>query len=290
VTFPRRLFASDVDGCLVDEKTHAWTGSEAAVEALHRERVALVLCSSKTRAELEPLTTELGFRCPYIVENGGALVIPEGALPGRVPGAVRDDGAEVLVFGVARDVLVRELRGIAARTGAELRGFSDLPPRELELLTGLRSAAAGRAQNRGYDEPFLLAPGSRARVADIERAAQRRGLRVSQGGRFLHLTGLADKGYALGRLLGLYSFYAITPHTVGFGDAENDIGLLQNVERPILVPRYRNTPDPTLRAHFPEAEVAAEPGPRGWNQAVLTVLSGGRLPTVGALAREGRRA
>jgi mannosyl-3-phosphoglycerate phosphatase len=288
VSVPRRLFASDVDGCLIDESTQEWSTARDALEAIRGEKALLVLCSSKTRAEIEPLVADIGLRCPFVVENGGALVIPEGSLPGRVPGAVRVEGAEVLVYGVAREVLVRELHGIAARTGAELRGFSDLAPWELERLTGLGLQAARRAQDRSYDEPFLLAPGSRARLSDIARAAQRRGLRVSQGGRFLHLTGLADKGYALGRLLGLYSFYSVTPRTVGLGDAENDIGLLQNVERPILVPRFRGGPDPVLRVHFPGAEVAPEAGPRGWNRAVLTVLQGGALPTLGAL--EGQRA
>ena len=290
MSFPRRLIASDLDGCFIDEKTHSRAGSEEALEALRKEGVALVLCSSKTRAEMEPLTVELGFRCPFIVENGGALVIPDGALPGRIPGARRDGNAEVLVFGVTREVLVRELRGIAARTGAELRGFSDLTPRELQRLTDLKPDDAGRALDREYDEPFLLSPGSRARVRELSEAAQRRGLRVSRGGRFLHLTGLADKGFALGRLLGLYAFYAITPQTVGIGDCENDVGLLETVERPILIPRPGGIVDPALRDRFPEAEVASDPGPRGWNKAVLKVLAGERLPTVMTLAREGRRA
>jgi mannosyl-3-phosphoglycerate phosphatase len=286
----RRLVATDLDGCLLDEETHSRCGTEEALSSLRRDGVGLVLCSSKTRAEMAPLAADLGFGCPFIVENGGALVIPEGALPGRVPGARREPGAEVLVFGVLRDVLVRELAGIAARTGAEVRGFSSLSTRDLQRLTGLPRKGAERALDRDYDEPFLLAPGSRVGLQELTRAAQKRGLRVTRGGRFLHLTGTADKGYALSRLLGLYAFYAITPHTVGVGDCENDIGLLETVERPILIPRPRGGVDPSLRERFPDAEVAPEPGPRGWNRAILRILAGGRLPTVPTLSLAGRRA
>ena len=44
------------------------------LDALRRAGVPLVLCSSKTRAEMEPLAAAIGATGPLVVENGGAIV------------------------------------------------------------------------------------------------------------------------------------------------------------------------------------------------------------------------
>jgi mannosyl-3-phosphoglycerate phosphatase len=103
---------------------------------------------------------------------------------------------------------------------------------------------------------------------------------VVHGGRFFHLTGPTDKGRALRELLALLSPRGRRFATVGLGDAANDLPLLEAVERPIVVPRPGGEPDAALAAALPAAERAPAPGPEGWNGAVLTVLSGGRLPAI----------
>jgi hypothetical protein len=67
---------------------------------------------------------------------------------------------------------------------------------------------------------------------------------------------------------------------VGLGDSENDLSLLEVVERPIVMPKNGDVLDPLLAARLPHAERAPVPGPAGWNLAVLAVLHGRRLPLV----------
>jgi HAD superfamily hydrolase (TIGR01484 family) len=76
------LVFSDLDGCLLDERTYRWDAARPALEALGSRGVPLLLCSSKTRAEMEALAGGLGLAWPFIVENGGALVIPNGGATG----------------------------------------------------------------------------------------------------------------------------------------------------------------------------------------------------------------
>jgi mannosyl-3-phosphoglycerate phosphatase len=106
--------------------------------------------------------------------------------------------------------------------------------------------------------------------AVVRQAAERRGLRITKGGRFLHLTGAVDKGRAVRQVLALLPPAA----SIGLGDAENDLGLLDAVDHPILVPRADGSIDPTLAAAFPSAGRAPAPGPAGWNEAVLLALGG----------------
>jgi mannosyl-3-phosphoglycerate phosphatase len=276
----RLLVATDLDGTLLDETDYRFEAAREALARLAERRVPLVLCSSKTRAEMEPLARELGLDSPLIVENGGALLVPQ-ALRIAVPGAVADRGFLVLELGVPRPGLAAALGEIAREAEAELRPFASLSAEDVARLTGLSTQAARWALERHYDEPFLLADArAEPRVAE---AARRRGLTVQRGGRFHHLMGGSDKGRALHVLVGLYSARGVRFDTVGIGDAGNDLPLLEAVDRPIVMPRPTGL-DPLLAARLPGAERAPAPGPAGWNAAVLAVLEGRRLPAVGGSA------
>jgi mannosyl-3-phosphoglycerate phosphatase len=272
------LVATDLDGCLLDA-SYSYEPARPALAALSRESVPLVLCSSKTRGEIESLVRVLGLDSPFIVENGGAIFIPTHQMP-RAPGErAPDEPYTAIMLGTPRKILVEALSEISARTGVHVVGFAGLTPPELEKLTGLSTAAAEQALHRAFDEPFLAEGGSDAAAA-IAREATRRGLRVTRGGRFHHLTGHVDKGEALRRLLGVMAAAGHLYRTAALGDAANDLTMLQTVDRPIIVPLADGRLDPVLAAALPQAERAPGPGPAGWNEAVLAVLHGRRLPTI----------
>ncbi len=106
-------------------------------------------------------------------------------------------------------------------------------------------------------------------MSALAAAAERRGLRVTWGGRFHHLTGPADKGRAVRQLLALH---AGPVSSVALGDSPNDLTMLEAVDRPVLVPRPDGSVAEVLAQALPLAERAPGPGPRGWNEAVLAVL------------------
>lgn len=263
MTSARRVVATDLDGCLLDARTYRWEAARPALDALRQRGIPLVLCSSKTRAEMAPLHAELGLDAPYIFENGGGIVIPPGAPWSRL---VRRGAGPLLVrLGVPLRDLALALVEIARDAGARLRGFSRLSAREVSDLTGLSEAKAALAQKREHGEPFVLEAGDEQA---LRRAAERRGLRITRGGRFHHLTGPHDKGKAVRQVLALLA----PESSIGLGDAENDLGLLRAVDLPILVPRPDGCVDAALAQAFPQAQRAPLPGPEGWNQAVLRVL------------------
>jgi mannosyl-3-phosphoglycerate phosphatase len=262
----RRLVVfSDLDGCLLDAQTYEHTAARPALAGLRAHDAVLVLVSSKTRAEMEKIAAALELPpSPFVVENGGALVLP---------------GGRVVPLGTPRPALLEALAGIAAETGATITPFARLSPVEVARLTGLEPDAAERALDRAYDEPFLL-EGGEGVVAAFVQAAARRGLRVTHGGRFHHLLGLADKGVAVLRLLETCRDEWGAVESVGLGDAANDAGMLLAVDRPIVVPRPDGSLDNELAAALPDAERAPAAGPVGWNAAVLAVLGGRSLPRV----------
>jgi mannosyl-3-phosphoglycerate phosphatase len=72
------LVVTDLDGTLLDEQSYRYDASLPAVRALQALKIPLVLCSSKTKSEMEFLWRELGLSDPFICENGGAIWFPVG--------------------------------------------------------------------------------------------------------------------------------------------------------------------------------------------------------------------
>jgi len=278
-----RLVVTDLDGTLLDAETYDFAPARPALAALADRGIPLVLCSSKTRAEMEPLAAKLGLATPLVVENGGALVFPADALPVPPRGARRDGTRVIVPLGVDRRDLVTALPEVAREAGVTVRGFAAMTADEVTALTGLGPGAASRALRREWDEPFVVEGGDGTRPEHEERlgeAARRRGLQVTRGGRFHHLTGPVDKGEGLRALLRLLPL-APLGQTVGLGDSANDLPMLEAVDRPVVMPRENGRVEPTLSAALPGAERGPAPGPAGWAAAVLGVLAGRSLPRIG---------
>jgi len=279
------VVATDLDGCLLDERSHCYDAAAPALAALRAHGATLVLCSTRTLAEMRPFTHLLGPAAPLIVENGGALLIPATHLPQPPPGARREEAGWLVELGVDGAVLAVALEQIAAETRAGIRRLARCTDAELQRLTALPPAAVGLARECRYNDPFVL--DDPAAFPAVAAAAGRRGLRVVRGASCHHLTGPTDKGRAFRLLRTLYESAGRPLSSVGLGDGEDDLMLLREVGRPILVPAGDGV-NPSLAAALPRAELAPYPGPPGWNAAVLAVLAGKRLPGV-ARAAGGRR-
>jgi mannosyl-3-phosphoglycerate phosphatase len=276
-THRRLIVFSDLDGSLLDPETYAWEEARPAVETLKRLGIPLVLASSKTRSEVAVHARSMDLRAPFVAENGGVVVVPEGYFGHPVPGSEPHDGYEVLALGVPRRDLVKALAEMAAKIGARVKGFASLRLAEVQRLTGLSRGAARLALDREHDEPFVIE--DEANVAALSAAARERRLKVTRGGRFFHLSGGSDKGRAARVLMGLFEAAGRRLDSVGLGDAPNDLAMLTAVQQPIVIPRPDGTADPALAESLPGAQMAPSPGPEGWNAAVLAVLRGERLPT-----------
>ena len=121
-----KVIFSDLDGTLLHPQTYSFEAAEPALSALRRQNTPLVLCTSKTRAEVELWRERLDNAHPFIVENGGAVYIPRGYFPFAIKQAVQRDGYDVIEFGAPYLELVLALREAASETGCEVLGFHQM--------------------------------------------------------------------------------------------------------------------------------------------------------------------
>ena len=73
------IIFTDLDGTLLDKK-YSYESALPALALIESHKIPLVLCSSKTRSEIEFYRTKLNNDHPFICENGGGIFIPIGYL------------------------------------------------------------------------------------------------------------------------------------------------------------------------------------------------------------------
>ncbi len=102
---------------------------------------------------------------------------------------------------------------------------------ELAQETGLPLFLALLAKERDYDEPFKIAKGNKK---DVLSAILQEGLCYVDGGRYLHIVGDSDKGYAFSVLKSLYLKQFGELLTRGVGNSSNDLSMLELVDYPFV--------------------------------------------------------
>lgn len=266
----RILVFTDLDGTLLDHTSYSFEPAWPAIRLLREKSIPLIICSSKTRAEIEPLRSELANTDPFISENGGAVFIPEGYFSQEIPSARRESKYHILELGTPYPRLREAMSNLQAVRPGQLRGFGDLTVDEVAALTGLSRPEAALAKKREYDEPFLMDEAASIKI--IREMVEKAGLKITRGGRFFHLTGDNDKGKAVRLLRALYEKEAAgSLKTIGLGDSPNDVPLLESVDFPVLVQKPGGYHDPSIRLrgliHAPGE------GPAGWSAAVLELVA-----------------
>jgi mannosyl-3-phosphoglycerate phosphatase len=273
---PNLIVFTDLDGSLLDSTTYSYNAALPALTALREQGIPLILVSSKTRAEMEPIRKRLGIHDPFIVENGGAVFVPHGLFDFTVERMRTRSPYQVIELGLPYHMLREVLKQIEEAVETPLQGFGDLSVEAIMQVTGLPHADAILAKQREYDEPFLL-QGPQALIEEVCRQIVTRGLRWTKGGRLFHLTGENDKGEAASVLLRCYHRQqrmrgeAERIETVGIGDSINDATLLAMVDYPILVQKPDGSYDPDIQ--LSRMIRAPGVGPVGWNEAVLELLA-----------------
>lgn len=263
---PKTVIFSDLDGTLLDAVRYSFNDALPALSLIQAHGVPLVLCSSKTRAEIEACRQRMHNFHPFITENGGGIFIPQGYFSAPVDPA---EGYQRIILGMPYAEIRRHFVALRERLGASVRGFADMTAEEVAKLTGLSCDDAILSKQRDFDEPFVFEGAPDARFL---QAIEDAGLHWTQG-RVFHIMGKHDKGLAVKTLKALYQREHGEISSIGLGDSLNDLPLLQAVDRPVLIRHEDGSFD--SRIAIAGLMKTQSPGPQGWNEAVLQLLSAG---------------
>ena len=197
----------------------------AVLEMLAVRRITLVLCSRRTRAEVESIRQDLGIFHPFVCENGAAAFVPERYFGSELENARKVGGYQAIEFGAPYEQVVETLRRVADRLGLRVQGFHDMSVEQVSRERGLSLLEARLAKLREYSEPFRLLSGNPVAEYRLLKALGAAGLTCVTLGSFHHAGTVPGAAAAAAVLTTLYrvAFGSIVTAAVGDGATASDI-------------------------------------------------------------------
>jgi mannosyl-3-phosphoglycerate phosphatase len=263
---------TDLDGTLLDYATYSFEKALPALALIKQKKVPLVICSSKTRKEIEYYRKRLGNEHPFISENGGGIYITKGYFnfpAGSAELKVREENGYGVIRLGARYSDLRKVIETLREEGYKVKGFGDMTAEEVSDIANMSIYEAEMAKERDFDEPFIF-EGDESEVHRLSERVRSEGFNITQG-RFFHILGNSDKGKAVAIVTEFYRRKLGGIVTIAIGDSPNDIPMLESVDRPIIVRKPDGTYD--SRINLPGLEKSDGIAPEGWNRAVLRILA-----------------
>jgi mannosyl-3-phosphoglycerate phosphatase len=276
---PRHLIFTALEGALVDSRTGSFSEAEEALSELERRQIAVILLTSRTRAEIEPLRRKLGHNHPFITEAGGGIFFPDGYFNIRLPGAVRTGRYLCIAQGQPYEEVCAALDDIAEECGVGVAGFHHMSLREIADNTGLRPRDAELARSREYDEPFFFTSADEKAIARFVATANEHGYQAQPRGMFWHLSSGCDPAQAVRTVTKLFREATHSKLSgVGIGAATEDLQWLRVVDHAFMLPssganaEASETDQATARPGK-NIESGDAPGPAGWSSVILNIIS-----------------
>jgi mannosyl-3-phosphoglycerate phosphatase len=260
------IIFTDLDETLLERRSYSFEKALPALALLRERDIPLVICSSKTRPEIDSYRKKLKNAHPFIAENGGGLYVPKGYFEDMGDyAAFESGGCNAIILGARYAELREALLGLRSE-GFDLKGFGDMSVGEISALTGLKREEAALAREREFDEAFVF----RGDALKLRTAIRKKGLNMTEG-RLFHLMGDSDKGKAVDILKELYKIKYRDPVFAALGDSPTDTPMLRNVDYPVLVKKDDGRYDEHVSA--PNLIRAEGIGPEGWNRAVVELVN-----------------
>ena len=262
---PLIVVFSDLDGSLLDHHDYSYAAALPGLDRLEAMGIPLVLATSKTRDEVQVFVEELGLDTPFIIENGGGILIP----PGYFGSVSKDQEYEELVLSAP----VSELQHVldqARADGYQFRSMLEMDINEIVDLTGLMPEEAERAARRHYTIPLVWRDDDE-RLPGFQAQIESSGFCLLRGGRFYHLQGSTDKSVALKNLVRRYEqFNDVSVISIALGDSGNDRRMLETADYAIVIPSISKG---AMSLEKREGVFTASyPGPKGWNEGLMATL------------------
>ena len=267
---PQLVIFTDLDGSLLDHHSYSYDAAREALGIIQSEGIPLIVCSSKTRAEIEVWRKKLQNRDPFISENGGAIFFPPGMMIPDSYRALERGSGLVVELGIHYPKLLEKYQRLKRVFGEKIRGFSEMGVEEIMVLTGLSREDAEFARRREYTEPFVFS-GGEGDEEELHQAVEALHLNLTRGGRFFHLLGDNDKGKAVSIVTEIYRRSHPNLKTIALGDSYNDLPMFKRVDVAVLVQKPDGGYDEKM-TDIPNVICACGAGPAGWNKAVLEIL------------------
>ncbi|MFK3661132.1 mannosyl-3-phosphoglycerate phosphatase-related protein [Scandinavium sp. NPDC088450] len=257
----RWIIFTDLEGTLLDMHTQQWQPASEWLTRLKQQEIPVILCSSKTAAEMMLLQKELGIGPqPLIAENGAVIQMGDDW---------QDADGPRRIIGSPHEEIQHVLTQLRENDGFKFTTFSDVPEQTISDWTGMSLKHAALAQLHEASETLIWRDSDeRMRVFDETLASL--GLQFVRGARFWHV--LDQRGGKAQAVSGILSRYqqkeGFRRVSIGLGDGPNDAPLLDSTDYAVVV-KGLNRDGIFLKDATPERVYhTRSSGPEGWREGL----------------------
>ena len=254
---------TDVDGTLMDH-SYDLTPAKETIKKLQKLSIPVILCTSKTAAEVKVIRSELNLKDPFIVENGAAIY---GESLKNVNGQI--------ILGKKYETLEEILKCISKEIDYKLTPLNNLTDEEATELTGLKGNSLTLMRDRHWSMPFLNPPSFLEERINI--SCKKFKVDIFKGNRMSHLLSInSNKGKAINTLREYSKNQNI--QIIGLGDSPNDLPLLMSSDIRIVIPGVEG-PNLDLLEKLKNFEytLALEPNGYGWKSEINKLINNLKL-------------
>ena len=266
----QKVIFTDIDGTLLDSYFPDLNKAKKLVEKTLLNGIHLILCSSKTELEQDLIRSNIHLKGPFIVENGGATIIPLGYFKkSKFNHSKKFQNKYIIETGGSSFKIRSLLKKIRTKHKINFKGTSDLSIPELSKITKLSEDYAERMIKRKYSETIVQIDSKDMPnfVINVEEL----GLKVIPGGQYFDITLGNDKGTAAKILMEIFrKEYENDVIFFGIGDSKNDESMLSIMNHSILVQK----PDASWQnLRIDNLQKVKGIGTRGWEVALEIILN-----------------
>lgn len=266
----QKVIFTDIDGTLLDSYFPDLNKAKKLVEKTLLNGIHLILCSSKTELEQDLIRSNIHLKEPFIVENGGATIIPLGYFKkSKFNHSKKFQNKYIIETGGSSFKIRSLLKKIRTKHKINFKGTSDLSIAELSKITKLSEDYAKRMIKRKYSETIVQIDSKD--MAYFVTNLEELGLKVIPGGQYFDITLGNDKGTAAKILMEIFrKEYENDVIFFGIGDSKNDESMLSIMNHSILVQK----PDASWQnLRIDNLQKVKGIGTRGWEVALEIILN-----------------
>lgn len=268
------IIFTDLDGCLLDHNNYSFSIAKPLLQQLEKLGIPLILNSSKTQLEIEKTQRDMNLDCPFIIENGAAIyfTMEQTKQLVKLEGETLDyvDHYAIKRFAQYHEQILSVANSLKNKYQFLYKGFSDMTTDQISGLTQLSKEDAFLASQRNFSEP-LLWQDNQARLLQFKQLLSNQNINMTEGGRFIHLSGQYNKGHAMQWLVDHWSTdKKNNQKVIALGDSMNDVSMLNNSDYAIII---KNKAQKINAKGNIRTIYSSLPGTTGWVETLSNLLT-----------------
>ena len=223
---------SDIDGTFMNHNNYCYESIINFVELI-KKKCEIIFVSSKTFSEIKIINEKLNIEFPFIVENGACIYFPKKYKINYKKKQFHEDYFSVPLCMENLKLQNKKIKKIGEKF--KFTFFNEISHKDLQKLTKLGNDEILSSKKREFSDPLIWLD-TKKNFSTFKSKLSKYGYRLSEGGRFIHISKNYDKATAVKFFLKLINFKADKNiKTISLGDSQNDTGMLEMTDYSCII-------------------------------------------------------